>query len=61
MRRRTRTWKSILSILVAAIMSLVLMGCGKNGEQPKPEHPTTTEHPSGEHPSSEHPKSEHPK
>jgi len=61
MRRRTRAWTFVLSFLAVAIISLVLTGCGNNGEQAKPEHPTTTEHPSGEHPSGEHPKSEHPK
>jgi hypothetical protein len=54
--------KLLVLVLVAAVVSLGLMGCKSKseGEHPTGEHPSS-EHPSEETPSEEHPAGEHPK
>ena len=57
--------KSVLKVLVvlfvAAMLPLVMAGCGKDDKKPAEEHPTATDHPADEHPAGEHPSGEHPK
>ncbi|MFQ5952984.1 MAG: hypothetical protein ACE5JK_06235 [Candidatus Omnitrophota bacterium] len=57
--------KLFLSVLVGAIISLCLVGCGEHPEHPSKEHPegerAKPEHPKAERTKSEHPEAEHPK
>lgn len=41
--------KLFILLLVAAVISLSLTGCKKEGEQPSEDHPTS-DHPTSEHP-----------
>ncbi len=52
--------KLFVLLLIAAVVSLGLVGCKKHGEHPSGDHPSS-EHPSEEHPTGEHPTGEHPK
>ena len=66
--------KLLISVAIAAMISLSLAGCDKKGKKPaveqsteskaSDEHPTkekaSDDHPSNEHPSDEHPSDEHP-
>ena len=62
MKKERVTWSVFLSVLAAAILALVLVGCNSASEPPKGEHPTQGEAQS-EHPETPKPdegKSEHP-
>ena len=52
--------KIFLLVLMGAVLSISLVGCGHKNEQPSKDQPSQ-EQPSQEHPSSEHPSGEHPK
>ena len=72
MKTIRRIGQAVLTIILAVMIPLVLMGCKKDNEHPSGEHPSKIEHPSKakqptttpatgkEHPSGEHPAGEHP-
>jgi len=59
LKRTLRIWKAVLPVLAAAVVSLVLTGCGGNDEPAKPDQPKV-EKPKTEKPTAEKPKPDHP-
>lgn len=51
--------KVLVLMLIAAVVSLGLMGCKEKGEHPSGDQ-LSSEHPAGEHPTEETPDGEHP-
>lgn len=51
--------KILVLVLIAAVVSLGMIGCNGKSEHPTGEHPSS-EHPSKEAPTEEHPSSERP-